>query len=805
MRAKWRCALVAIAVVVCSLTSSAQAKDLAFDLPAQKLRSAIEQLSVPADVQVLYATELVEGKVSAPLQGEYSVEEALERLLAGTGLVFRRAGSRTILIERSADVRAIGVVRVPGSRPLARRGANGSSDVLATEGSGNYAARGAGVGSPFPQVLKDTPRSISVLGHSQIEDQNLTELGDALRRMSAVSVAATAADAALVSVRGRPMEFFQFDGGPSVRALDGILISDLSAYDRIELLSGVDGLGNGFAPPSGTLNLVRKRPLDHAQTVIDAQLGSWSQYRGMLDVSAPPFLDGRMRSRAVVSGVDRDLFFDNGEQQRQSYYGVFEADLRPGTLLRVGGHAVEQRGTPWEGSSLPRDTSGEFVEPPGDRSLSFALPWSRHEIRQRQVFVALEQSLMARWTARLSFDQLRYARESLNATFQGTVNPETGRGGGISGLLRDNRNAYLLSDLAVNGRFDLLGREHVLSLGMNHARTDLQESSAFLGSQVVVDAYNFDAADYPPPSIEGVEMYPSVDARNIRYGGTAALTLNPTDALSLITAWRWSAWVPDDRSRVRRRKHGISYVGATWALDARSSLYASWADAFTANHDVFVSGGGWLAPTERDNYEVGLKYASVDARLQARVTLFRSERSNLPVEIEDLGDWCCFVASRSERDRAQGVEAEIVGTLLSGWELAAGYTYTDLWERYTPASEDIIVLDPRDINADRLTPRHALRIWTAWEPRNAALPGLKLGGGLRAQGKGLRNAGNYEGPARQDAFTIVDLMASWRFDPSWTAGVNVRNLFDRSYYESVAFQAFYGEPRSIVVSLQWVI
>jgi outer membrane receptor for ferric coprogen and ferric-rhodotorulic acid len=132
-----------------------QAATVMLDLPAQSLQSALVQLSERVGIQMMVDAALVADVISPPLQGDHSIDSALSELLAGAGLVYRHVGERTILIERQQqDVRVIGAVQVQGIRNAPARGANGSRDINATEGSDSYAARGASVGSPFPQVLK---------------------------------------------------------------------------------------------------------------------------------------------------------------------------------------------------------------------------------------------------------------------------------------------------------------------------------------------------------------------------------------------------------------------------------------------------------------------------------------------------------------------------------------------------------------------------------------------------------------------------------------------------------------------------
>lgn len=52
---------------------------------------------------------------------------------------------------------------------------------------------------------------------------------------------------------------------------------------------------------------------------------------------------------------------------------------------------------------------------------------------------------------------------------------------------------------------------------------------------------------------------------------------------------------------------------------------------------------------------------------------------------------------------------------------------------------------------------------------------------------------------------VADMMARYRFNARLSAQLNVNNLFDEDYYEQIGFysQAWWGEPRSAVVSLDW--
>src|SRR3546814_10197868 len=75
----------------------------------------------------------------------------------------------------------------------------------------------------------------------------------------------------------------------------------------------------------------------------------------MLDATGPLAWNGRLRGRAVVSGVDRKYFYDEGDLGRVVFYGVTELDLTPATLLSAGLHYSDEHAAPWPDNGLPDD------------------------------------------------------------------------------------------------------------------------------------------------------------------------------------------------------------------------------------------------------------------------------------------------------------------------------------------------------------------------------------------------------------------------------------------------------------------
>ncbi len=66
--------------------SGAGAASVHFDLPAQPLARALQGFARVTELVVLASAPLLEGRMSAPLAGDYAPREALRRVLVGTGL-----------------------------------------------------------------------------------------------------------------------------------------------------------------------------------------------------------------------------------------------------------------------------------------------------------------------------------------------------------------------------------------------------------------------------------------------------------------------------------------------------------------------------------------------------------------------------------------------------------------------------------------------------------------------------------------------------------------------------------------------
>src|SRR5688572_13343132 len=139
--------LTAVAVALCGI-AAAQTIRVAVNVKPQPMRAALKDLGAQAGVQILFRVEDVApgGKAAPGVSGELSVQEALDRLLADTGLKYEFVNERTVRVSAVGD-RAEGSESVETGAEKGPLSQNASSEVgSASAGSGEQSA-GSGEGS----------------------------------------------------------------------------------------------------------------------------------------------------------------------------------------------------------------------------------------------------------------------------------------------------------------------------------------------------------------------------------------------------------------------------------------------------------------------------------------------------------------------------------------------------------------------------------------------------------------------------------------------------------------------------------
>ena len=144
-----------------------------FDIPSQSLTSALNRFIDITGWEVGMPAALAQGRLSGALSGQLNAEQALQRLLAGTGLGYRLLSPGSAMLE-----------------PLPEGGLElGATHVQSRSTAGDW--------------VYETPRSVSVITREQIDKRPPRHAADMLEETAGVYTAVNQRDPGLsVNIRG---------------------------------------------------------------------------------------------------------------------------------------------------------------------------------------------------------------------------------------------------------------------------------------------------------------------------------------------------------------------------------------------------------------------------------------------------------------------------------------------------------------------------------------------------------------------------------------------------------------------------
>ncbi len=770
----------------------------AISIPAQPLGDALNAWARQAGAQIAVQQSLVVGRTAPAVEGNMTPREALDRLLAGSDLVADVQGGE-VSIRRAQPPAGGAEVALPTVTVSAT-----AERSATTEGSGSYTSGLTNSSTRLGLSIRETPQSVSVMTRQRMEDQGLTQLTDVVAQTAGLSIDQSGnvgSDSSTIYSRGFSVNNYMVDGVKLLETYNSIFQSqDMALYDRVEIVRGATGLMNGSGTPSAGINMVRKKPTREFQASAKVELGSWNYRRADVDVSAPLNESGSVRGRMVAAVQDAESYIDRLKEDRTVLYGVLEADLAPGTLLRGGASQQRHDATGHARGGLPAYYS-DGTRTQWRHSDSAAPTWSYSKRHSTSGFVELERAFDNGWELKATASStITDSDELVGYASGGNPVRETGAGVTIWATHWEYKPRQNVLDLAASGKFGLFGREHDLAVGATHARTK-RHSPSYTNwwhdgwSSAVPNIFDWDGTYPAAPPNPSIGTHAMDERSNSAY---ASARLRANDAFSIILGARTTHWSRTESShryltgvtsRTVRKETGeiTPYVGVVLDLDDHWSAYASHTTIFAPQNQQTLD-GAYLDPLNGNSNEVGIKGAFFGNRLNIGGAVYETREDNKAIAIPDAfapdGSQAYYGASGT---KSRGFEVEVAGQVRPGWELAASYARNTTRDRLGELMNTSV-------------PKGIAKLYTAYRLASVG-NGLTVGGGVRWQSDIYSDN---MGPARvryvQPAYAVVDLMARYPVTELTTLSVNLNNVLDKSYHTSVG-NSYLGAPRSVRVAL----
>lgn len=675
--------------------------------------------------------------------------------------------------------------------------------VVKGERAEGYSVRRTSAGTRFDLAPREIPQSLSIISHQRIEDQNLDDIMDVLANTTGVTSTQSDSERTEFYARGFYIDAYQFDGLPTQMVQNwsyGDSGLDLALYDRVEVVRGATGLLSGAGNPSASVNLIRKHA-DSAELAgsVSVNVGSWGRTRTTVDVGSALNASGTVRGRVIGSYLDTDGQMDRYNQRKTLGYAVIDADLTPDTQLSVGYDYQQKRanGATWGGFPMLYSDGSRTGY---DESFNASPDWTYWDTTSKRAFATLQHAFSNGWKFKVGAthdetkadDKLFYPAYNDWTTGESNFDRTTGAGISPSAGFYNTERKVTGVDGYIDGPFQLFGREHQLMAGLSYNR---REYANYGDYQVGGPGQTWDPfASYlnwtgkiGEPNWNPLAL--ASEGTITQKAGYAAARLSLADPLKLIIGARYTDWKSEGEGADRAHKVTTPYAGLVFDINGTYSTYASYTEIFQPQ-TLKDRNGGYLDPVDGKSYEVGVKGAWFDNRLNASLAVFRIEQDNVgqatgePV-IGGTGGETAYRAARGTVSR--GFEFELNGELAPGWNATFGAS------RYV--AKDI---NDADINTN--LPQTALKLFTSYTPQS--LQALTVGGGANWQNRIYYPVPAY-GRIEQSGYALVSAFVRYRISPEFSVQANLNNLLDKKYLSQINGYGAYGDGRNGSLTFTW--
>lgn len=669
-----------------------------------------------------------------------------------------------------------------------------------TDGTGSYVVKAVSMTKMLLR-LDEIPQSVSVVSRQQMQDQNLTTVDQALKQVPGVNVNPYGDGTAGFTSRGYAVQP-QYDGVPSSGGMSFSQQFDLAIYDRLEVLRGPDGMFQGSAPPGGSVNFVRKHGLDTYRAQGDFSGGSWDTFHADADVTGPLTGNKKVTGRFVLAGGDRNYFYKQAHDTRWTAYADIDVHITDKTTLSVS--ATGQKNDTTRFMGLPTAASGADLHLA--RNSFVGANWGRTSSPMYEFDGELEHEFGAGWRGKLT-GRHRETDSSMHYTYlNSVVTPQ--KTGNFVVARYEGREIYDGADLYFTGPVHLLNRKHDLLIGANYDSDLLYDGGSSASWRTTPGLSNLDI--FSPVISDTIR--PDITTRyrepTQQYGvyGSARVQLMPS--LDLLLGGRLSFYQYKYKNLSRNTPYVVSqkngavptpYLGLVWHIVPDVAAYVSFTDTFQPQSAY--SHTGRLKPVLGQQIEGGFKGSFFHRNLSVTLAGYHILERNKSMEDQDGSSTCglsgtstCYHAAG--KVRSQGVEFEMLGRLLSGWDISLGYTFND----------NKILKDDSGLAGLAYTPnspRHLFKLWTHYR---FAAPQVtrnvwSIGAGVDAQ------SGTFgtNRTVRQGAYAVASAQVGYQWRPELNMTFTVNNLSNTRYYQrlgTVYYYNYYGEPRSFMASVQ---
>jgi iron complex outermembrane recepter protein len=707
--------------------------------------------------------------------------------------------SVTQLDEKTVRVSVVGEQTVPTvtvrlSPPMTAQQAvptestEGEEEIVVTgEKETGYRASEATTATKTNTPLRDVPGSIQVIPKQILKDQNLLRLNDSLRNVSGIQQDDSfGGQIDRVNIRGFATDTFLQDG---IRQSQ-FSTRETENIERIEVLKGPASVLYGNLEPGGAINLVTKQPLVDPYYQAEISIGSFTFIRPSFDLSGPLNADKTLLYRLNGAYEYSDGFRDfQTNTSRVSIAPTLSWKISDNTNLTLEFSYLNDLRPFDEG--LVAIGNG-IANIPFNRVLGDAN--NRRTVEEFKFGYQFEHRFNENWKLRNSFRYL--SSDTFDFRLANWIIEDDGT---LDRRFVSNKDSYESFSLNtdVTGTFKTGSIEHTLLIGLDLNRETTAGGQRRLPDHPSFFTNIFTQVSDPLPNVSVADL--TTFGRNgsreqNRLGLYLQDQIKVLDNLKLLVGGRFDLY---DRTSIDLRSETTSKdsvqrfsprVGVVYQPIEPISLYASFSQSFNPDFFSVLADGSPVEPSIATQYEVGIKGEFLNKRLSTTLSAYRINKTNIATTDPANPDFSIAVGEV----RSQGIELDIVGEPIKGWNLIASYAYTDA----EVTQDNFFSVGNRVANV----PLHSASLWSTYEIQKGDLKGFGFGLGLFFVGD---RQGDFDNTFTLPGYFRTDVTLFYRRD-KFRIGLSFQNLFNVNYIKSSAQfrESIYpGEPFTVIGSV----
>ena len=637
--------------------------------------------------------------------------------------------------------------------------------------------------------LEETPQAISVVNREMMDAENVVKLDDALRNVSGVIPGGYYDGWDYYRIRGFDASFNTYIDG--LRGGNGVA-EETWGLESVEVLKGPSSALYGQSTLGGLVNIVTRKPVPANFAHIQFTEGSYNFTDPAIDAGHIFNSSHTVYGRLAALFHSGDTFVDYTHRNR--IYLAPSLTIAPSANNSLTLIGRIQRDNGRQGMPLP--AAGTVIANPNG-----AIPINRYigelEANANKMQQANQQfgyQFLHKWNDHLALHQnARFAwyQQDWNRIYYPSY------------LGDDQRTLYRYPlnwhgpwqahevDTNLEAHHSFWNMEHTALLGVDFYRSP-SSSTGYIGGNEPLDLY---APVYGANPIESLTMY--TNSKTVtQYTGIylqdhARLPHN----ITVTAGGRMD--IAKNESKGSANQNGIGLtprVGLTWLALPSTTLYASFSKSYLPQSGLVWTqdgNGSYLPPERGVQWEGGAKSSFLNGHLTSTLALFQLNRNNVATSDPDTAHANYYVVTGEQRSR--GIEFEAALHPLTGWNIAAAYSYTNA-----------IVLQDSSIAAGTPTlnaPRNILNFWTSYEIPRGTLHGMALGFGGRHY---TDQTGDQQNSFQLPGYGLADASLSYTRGHA-KLQFNANNVTNARYF-SGSYNNLYvkpGEPRTVRGTIAW--